>query len=268
MPITEPVPSLDPRFARYVALGDSSTEGLDDPDGRGGFRGWSTRLAEGIAGGQGRLLYANLAVRGYTTRQILETQLEPALAMRPDLVTLFSGTNDVTRRRFDAAQIGADIETMQRAFIGQGATLLTLSVPDLTPVMPGARWFATRVERLNQILRDISARTGALLIDLAEYPVARDPRLMSEDRLHANALGHQRIAAAMAQALRLPGSNSDWSLPLPQSPAASFAASLQSDLHWCRSYLLPWLWRQMLGRSLGDGRAPTRPLLRPVPFQG
>ena len=33
-------------FSRYVALGDSSTEGLDDPDGAGGYRGWSQRLAE------------------------------------------------------------------------------------------------------------------------------------------------------------------------------------------------------------------------------
>ena len=89
------------RFERYVAIGDSSTEGLDDPDGHGGYRGWANRLAEKVAEAQGPLLYANLAVRGRSTHRILEEQLGRAVAMRPDLVTLFSGTNDVVRRRFE-----------------------------------------------------------------------------------------------------------------------------------------------------------------------
>ena len=72
-------------FERYVALGDSSTEGLDDPDGRGGYRGWSDRLGERIARAQGSLLYANLAVRGRTAREVREEQLEQGLALRPDL---------------------------------------------------------------------------------------------------------------------------------------------------------------------------------------
>jgi len=252
------------RFRRYVALGDSSTEGLDDPDGRGGFRGWSTRLAERIAAGQGGLLYANLAVRGYTTRRILETQLHPALAMQPDLVTLFSGTNDVVCRRFDAHQVGEDVGIMQRALIGQGARLLTFTLPDLTLVMPAARWFAPRVQQLNEVLRETSGQTGAVLVDLAACPVACDPRLWSEDRLHANALGHERIAAALAEALELPGSDRSWAEPLPPSPAGSFTARVQSDLRWFRQYFLPWIWRQLNGRSLGDGRTATRPELGPV----
>lgn len=252
------------RFTRYVALGDSSTEGLDDPDGRGGYRGWSTRLAERIAAGQGGLLYANLAVRGYTTRQIIETQLEPALVMRPDLVTLFSGTNDVVRRRFEAEQVGEDIEAMQRALIGQGATLVTFTLPDLSPVMPAARWLVPRVEQLNQILREVSARTGARLVDLASCPVACDPRLWSDDRLHANSLGHERIAAAFAQALDLPGSDASWAEPLPPIESASFTTRVVAEARWCRHHFLPWIWSQLHGRSLGDGRTAARPRLRPV----
>jgi lysophospholipase L1-like esterase len=93
-----------PSFERYVALGDSTAEGLDDPDGRGGYRGWADRLAERIAAGQGRLLYANLAVRGRNTRRVLEEQLGLALAMRPDLALVVAGTNDLLRPRFDARQ--------------------------------------------------------------------------------------------------------------------------------------------------------------------
>jgi lysophospholipase L1-like esterase len=257
-----------PGYARYVAIGDSSTEGLDDPDGMGGFRGWANRLAERIAAAQGELLYANLAVRGRSTRQIRESQLAPALAMRPDLVTLFSGTNDVVRRRFDPARVALDVREMHRALIGQGATLLTFTLPDLAPVMPAARWIAPRVELLNRILREVSAESGAVLVDLATHPVATDPRLWSDDRLHANSLGHERIAAALAQALGLPGTDSSWSLPLPPPSPASSLQLLASELDWARRHFMPWVWRHLHGRSSGDGCQPKRPQLQRLTADG
>ena len=91
------------RYERFVVLGDSTAEGLDDPDGRGGYRGWADRLAERIARDQGSLLYANLAVRGRNTAQVLAEQLERAVAMRPDLAVVAAGTNDLLRVRFDDA---------------------------------------------------------------------------------------------------------------------------------------------------------------------
>lgn len=251
-------------YQRYVAIGDSSTEGLDDPDGRGGYRGWANRLAERIAALQGGLLYANLAVRGRSTRQILEEQLQPALAMHPDLVTLFSGTNDVIRRRFDAAAVGTDIAAMHRALIGQGATLLTFTLPDLTPVMPMAKWIAPRVELLNATLRKVCTATGGILVDVARHSVASDPRLWSEDRLHGNAEGHARIAAALGEALGIPDSDSTWSEPLPKCTPPSLAQRIGAELRWGRRHLLPWLWRHARGRSSGDGLKPKRPRLLEV----
>ena len=57
-------------WRRFVALGDSFTEGLMDevgPDGR--HRGWADRVAEALAArasaeGADGIEYANLAVRG------------------------------------------------------------------------------------------------------------------------------------------------------------------------------------------------------------
>jgi lysophospholipase L1-like esterase len=248
-------------YQRYVAIGDSSTEGLDDPDGQGGYRGWASRLAERIAAAQGALRYANLGVRGKTTRQISEEQLAPALALRPDLVTLFSGTNDVIRRQFDIRAVTADILAMHRALIGQGATLLTFTLPDLTPVMPVARWLTPRVAALNAELRALCASSGAILADLARYPVASDPRLWSEDRLHANSSGHERIAAALAEALAIPNSDSDWAHPLPERALPNLARRIGGELAWGRRHLVPWVWRHLRGRSSGDGRGPKQPTL-------
>lgn len=255
--------SEQPRtFARYVAIGDSSTEGLDDPDGRGGYRGWANRLAEHVAAAQSApLLYANLAIRGRSTRQIRDQQLEPALALRPDLVTLFSGTNDLLRPRFDAQAVGNDMELMQRRLVEAGATVLGFTLPDLSLVLPIARSIAGRVHALNDALRHASAASGAILVDLASHSVGSDPRLWGEDRLHANSLGHERIAAALARALDLPGTDDTWSEPLPTPWSLSFSERVVLELRWQRRYFLPWIWRHLRGRSSGDGRGPKRPTL-------
>ncbi|MGZ5440573.1 MAG: SGNH/GDSL hydrolase family protein [Thermoanaerobaculia bacterium] len=252
------------RYERYVAIGDSTSEGLDDPDGRGGYRGWANRLAERLAQQQGSVLYANLAIRGRTTRQIREQQLDRALAMRPDLSTVVAGTNDVLRRRFDPATFGADLEAMQSALVSAGATVLTFTLPDLTPVMPFARVLGDRVARMNVAIRGACARSGAILCDLAAVPVASDPRLWSDDRLHANSAGHARIAEALAYSLGLPGTSDAWKEPLPDRPLPTFGDSVRAELGWARRHLLPWIWRHLQGRSSGDGVREKRPALTPL----
>jgi lysophospholipase L1-like esterase len=251
-------------FHRYVAIGDSTSEGLDDPDGHGGYRGWANRLAERIAAHQGSLLYANLAIRGRTTRQIREEQLAAALAMRPDLSTVVAGTNDVLRRHFDADGFGADLEAMQKALVDIGATVLTFTLPDLTPVMPFARVLGGRVALLNERIRAACANSGAILCDLAAHSVGSDPRFWSDDRLHANSEGHARIAEALAYHLGLPDTNMGWSEPLPERPRRTAIELLRAEAAWGRRYLLPWIWRHLRGRSSGDGRTAKRPDLLPV----
>lgn len=252
-------------YARFVAIGDSTVEGMDDPDGRGGYRGWANRLAERLAREQGSVLYANLGIRGRTTRQVREEQLAPALAMKPDLAAVVSGTNDLLRRRFDAAGLRRDIEAMQRALVDQGATVITFTLPDLSAVMPVARMLSDRLHAMNDVIRDACASSGAIACDLAAYPIASDPRLWSDDRLHANSEGHARIAAALAWYLRLPGSDKSWAEPLPDLPPPRFGASLRAEYAWLRRHLMPWLWRHARGRSSGDGIRAKRPELQLFP---
>ncbi len=229
----------------------------------GGYRGWANRLAERIAAQQGSVLYANLAVRGRTTRQIRDEQLPPALVMRPDLATVVAGTNDALRRRFDPIGFGADLETMQRALIEIGATVITFTLPDLTPVMPFARILGNRVVELNAAIRGACARSGAILCDLAAHAIASDPRLWSDDRLHANSIGHARIAEALAFHLGLPNTDASWADPLPAQPRATPLQIVRAELAWGRRHLLPWIWRHLRGRSSGDGIQPKRPELLP-----
>jgi lysophospholipase L1-like esterase len=252
-------------YLRYVALGDSQTEGLGDGDDIRGLRGWADRLAEQIAGHSPGLRYANLAVRGRLTGQVHAEQLAPALAMRPDLVTVVAGVNDILRPRFDADEVAGHLEAMFAALTAQGARVATLTFPDLARITPLARPVGHRVTALNEHIREAAGRHGVIVAETSPHPVVTDSRLWSTDRLHASPLGHARIAAAFADALALPGSDDAWTRPLPDDPAVrSCLRAVGAELRWLGTFLGPWLVRRVRRRSSGDGRHAKRPALLPV----
>ncbi|MEU4833187.1 SGNH/GDSL hydrolase family protein [Streptosporangium sp. NPDC023615] len=249
---------------RYVALGDSQTEGLGDGDDTAGLRGWADRLAEHLADDDPGLLYANLAVRGHLAAQVRAGQLPAALALRPDLATVVAGVNDMLRPRFDADEVAAHLEAMFAALTAQGARVATVTFPDITRIIPVARPLSPRVTALNHRIRAAARRHGVVVAEAAHHPVVVDPRLWTVDRLHAASLGHERIAAAIAHALDLPGSSDSWTRPLPTPPAAlSRWHATVHELRWAATFLGPWVGRRLRGRSSGDGRAAKRPQLLP-----
>lgn len=249
------------RPQRYVAIGDSTTEGLEDPDGRGGYRGWANRLAEHLDDAFGPVEYANLAVRGLTARQVRVGQLERAASMRPDVATVVAGVNDLLKLDFDLDTVTGDLEAMLRGLRAVGATVLTFTMPELTRVLPLARFVRGRLLGLNRALRELCETTGALLLDLERHEVAGDPRLWHDDRLHANSLGHERIAAGLAHRLGLPGHGPEWAAPLPTPRATSALEVAGADLRWATRHFVPWALRHARGRSSSEGRGPKRPTL-------
>lgn len=252
-------------YLRYVALGDSHTEGLGDGDDDRGLRGWADRLAERLDRHRPGLRYANLAVRGRKAAEVRAEQLPPALAMRPDLATVVAGVNDVLRPRVDLDEVAGHLEAMFAALTAQGATVATLTVPDVGRITPLARPIGSRVRALNDRVREAADRHGVVVAETAAHPVVTDPRLWSADRLHAGPLGHARIAAAVAEALHLPGSDDTWTLPLPAegTDAAAWRA-VGAEVRWVGAFLGPWIARRLRGRSSGDGRQAKRPALLPV----
>ncbi|MEV6170685.1 SGNH/GDSL hydrolase family protein [Streptomyces sp. NPDC051954] len=249
-------------YLRYVALGDSQTEGLGDGDDTRGLRGCADRLAEQLARNNPELRYANLAVRGRLAGQVRAEQLAPALALRPDLATVVAGVNDLLRPRFNADEVAGELEAMFAALTAQGARVATVTFPDMARITPLARPLGSRVSALNEGIRQAARRHGVVVAEMAPHPVVTDPRLWSSDRLHASPLGHERIAAAVAHALELPGSDDGWTRPLPADRGAP--RGLGADLRWVGSFLGPWLVRRIQGRSSGDGRQAKRPALLPV----
>jgi lysophospholipase L1-like esterase len=247
---------------RYVALGDSSTEGLDDPDGAGGYRGWADRLAEHAAAAYPGLRYANLAVRGKSAGEILATQLAPAIAMRPDLATVVAGMNDLLRSDWSAVRVAAHVGEMVRGLTGVGARVVMFTIPDVSRRMRLGRALSARTADLDVELRRIAAEEHAVLLDLASYELAHDRRMWAVDRLHGNSAGHARIANHLAHQLAIPGVPPG-GLDAPIEPAAPRPVRevLAEDVAWIARFVAPWAWRRLRGRTLGDGRSAKRPEL-------
>ncbi|REK86257.1 SGNH/GDSL hydrolase family protein [Streptomyces inhibens] len=256
----------DAPYLRYVALGDSQTEGLGDGDDRAGLRGWADRLAEGLAVTTPDLRYANLAVRGRLAAHVHAEQLAPALALRPDLATVVAGVNDLLRPGFDADEVAGHLEAMFAALTAAGARVATVTFPDAARITPLARPIGSRVTALNDRIRAAADRHGVTVAETSHHAVVTDPRLWSADRLHASPLGHARIAAAVAHALQLPGSDDSWTHPLPPppGPAPTPWRTAATEVRWAAAFLGPWLARRLRGRSSGDGRTAKRPQLLPV----
>ncbi|MFD9539029.1 SGNH/GDSL hydrolase family protein [Streptomyces sp. NPDC060022] len=251
-------------YLRYVALGDSQTEGVGDGDDATGLRGWADLFAARVAAANPGLQYANLAVRGRVAGQVRAEQLGPALALRPDLATVLAGVNDLLRPGFDAEEVAGHLEEMFAALTAAGAHVVTMTFPDVGKIAPIARPVRSRVFDMNARIRAAAARHGVTVADIAPQAVATDPRLWSEDRLHASPLGHERIAAAVARAIGLPGSDDSWTLPLPPQAVPSGLHAARAELRWAAGFLGPWLGRRLRGRSSGDGRTAKRPELLPL----
>ena len=220
--------SHEPRhmYTRYVAIGDSQTEGIGDGDEEHGYRGWADRLAELLAAANPGLTYANLAVRGRLAAQVKEGQLGPALALKPDVATVVAGMNDLIRPGADPAKIAAEVEEMCAELAASGARVVTITYPDLGLIAPAARRLVPRVVDFNSRIRDMADRHGIALVDTFPHVSTTDARVWSSDRLHASPYGHSVIASAMADALGLAG-HADWAKPLPPlAPAGKWRAGV------------------------------------------
>src|SRR4051812_16364623 len=111
----------------FVALGDSFTEGLDDVRADGSVAGWADRTAEVLAAREPGFRYANLAVRGLGLGNVIDHQIPAAVAMRPELVSIAAGGNDVLRPRFDLEGLGRQIEGAIGTLSATGATVLVFA---------------------------------------------------------------------------------------------------------------------------------------------
>ena len=245
-------------WQRYVALGDSFTEGIGDPEPSvpGGHRGWADRVAEVLSDGTDDFAYANLAVRGKLIQQILDEQVEHALSLHPDLITISGGGNDVIRPGSDPDAVSALVEQAIAKLTRDKATVVLFTATDVgfSPVFRGIRG---KVAIYNENLRTIAAKYDCVVADQWPLKEIQDTRFWAPDRLHLNPLGHHEIARLVLAALNVPNELKP-AEPEP-APVRSWRAARSEDLSWAREYLVPWVLRRVRHQSSGDLVTAKRP---------
>ncbi|GAB19831.1 hypothetical protein GOEFS_096_00080 [Gordonia effusa NBRC 100432] len=242
---------------RYVALGDSFTEGVgyDDPTRPNGVRGWADRVAEEL-GKTRDVEYSNLAIRGWLLDQIVDSQLERAIELKPDLITISAGGNDMLRPGFDVDAVIGRYDALLGRLATTGAQIVVFTMVDGSsfPVLGHLR---SRALAFNAAIRDMVRRHDATLADFFAFTGFDDLRMWSWDRLHLNTSGHTLMAANVLDVL-----NVEHSAPRPSlgpRPSKSVIARRIDDAVWTRKFLVPWIGRRLNGTSSGDGLSPRYP---------
>ncbi|MFG2291354.1 SGNH/GDSL hydrolase family protein [Streptomyces sp. NPDC048595] len=190
---------------RFVALGDSLTEGLGDPLPGGGWRGWAALLAAALGERPGSVPLVNLAFSGALAADVAERQLPAAQKLTPRFVSLVVGANDTLRAAFTIERVAAALDRTHGALSAGGAVVLTACLPDPGRMLglpgPLARPLARRMRAVNTVVHAVSARHGGVHLHLADHPWVAERASWSVDRLHPSERGHRLLARGFHTAL-------------------------------------------------------------------
>ncbi len=235
---------------RFVAIGDSFTEGVGDQYPDGTERGWADLVALGWANARGEAIcYANLAIRGRLIWRIVEEQLEPALALKPTHLSFVGGGNDMLRPGRKVGDVAQAFRKVLQRCDEEGVRLIVHTGANPSARLPLNRFIQKRGTQLSEaVIERMAGRPDVYRAFHWSDEVLAGPAYWTQDRLHMNTLGHHRVAARVLTGLGIEAPSEWWSLPgQAATPPLSGAA-----FYW--AHVLPWVRRRLTGRSSGDNR--------------
>lgn len=240
---------------RYVAIGDSFTEGVGDERPDGSVRGWADLVAQGLADATGQpIQYANLAIRGRLLAPIIAQQLEPALSLGPTLISFNGGGNDMLRPGTDIPWVVGETKKALLRILETDTMPLLLAGANPTVGIPSGNAVKTKGDALTAAATELARGIGVPICDNWNDRVLARREYWSHDRLHLAPVGHHRVAANVLRTLGY-DAPLDWRLDADPQPAPSRL----DELRYTRDHVLPWIKRRLTGRSSGDGRTAKHP---------
>ncbi|WP_104111209.1 SGNH/GDSL hydrolase family protein [Arthrobacter sp. N199823] len=253
---------------RYVALGDSFTEGVGDASRHlpNGVRGWADRVAEALARDTPGWEYANLAIRSKRLRHIIAEQIEPALAMEPTLITLYAGGNDVMDVGTSITSILDQYEFLVSRLAESEATILLFTGYDVE-VSPLLAPLRRKNHAYNLGIKAIAAKYGATVVDYAALQAYANPRMWCSDRLHMSKRGHKYLAAHVLEVLHV--SHGIVLKEKSHPPKLTWKQRGHGHYLWVAQWVVPLIGRKIRRTTLGDALTPRWPEpLRVPPRKG
>jgi lysophospholipase L1-like esterase len=244
-------------YRSYVALGDSLTEGLGDFDfevSRFGC-GWADRLAELLArvayeAGES-FKYANLALRGSSLYDILTAQLEDALQLRPDFVTIFAGSNDFLRAKKSHPEMRALLRGAIERLHASGAQVLLVNT--VNPVhLKLFQPLSYKAKAMTDLINSVAAEYKVPVLDLFSVNEFANLEFWCDDMVHFSGHGHINIANRAARLIGLDQGFEETDFDQMERPDRRPLAVMK----WTVQHVIPYLVRRVRRRSSGDGLEP------------
>ena len=185
----------------YVAIGDSTVEGVGASDPS---RSCPALVFEKIKNERKRAYFYNLGKSGARIKDVVELQLAKAVELKPDLITISVGANDL-RHRTKLRHFEKDFLELIKTLSGKTkAKIIISNIPDVSvvPSIPilvkHLLRFATG--RFNRIIKEHAEQFRCILVDLytgSKIYGRKSTGLISEDGLHPSDRGYALWANAI-----------------------------------------------------------------------
>ncbi|WP_142954681.1 SGNH/GDSL hydrolase family protein [Bacillus cereus] len=189
-------------WKRFVAIGDSFTEGIGDEVEGIVLKSWIDHFVQLC---EKDIEYANFAKRGLVTEEIRLQQLEKALTFNPDLVSLIAGANDVLKGRWNHDAYKNDMEFMIDTLSKAGADIIIANLPDFTVRLPFASQKKQEIKEqlleANEVIHSLSREYKLHHVDFWNHHLVNDNTLWSKDLIHPNSKGYVKVAELIFSSL-------------------------------------------------------------------
>ncbi|PEQ62256.1 lipase [Bacillus cereus] len=189
-------------WKRFVAIGDSFTEGIGDEVEGIALKSWIDHFVQLC---EKDIEYANFAKRGLVTEEIRLQQLEKALTFNPDLVSLIAGANDVLKGRWNHDAYKNDMEFMIDTLSKAGADIIIANLPDFTVRLPFASEKKQEIKKqlleANEVIHSLSREYKLHHVDFWNHHLVNDNTLWSKDLIHPNSKGYVKVAELIFSSL-------------------------------------------------------------------
>ena len=233
------------------------TEGMSDEVVNGNYRGWADRVADELAKSNSDFTYMNLAIRGKLLKQVVDYQIPEAIKYidgKQTLVSFHAGANDVLRPNYQADLSLPQYEEGIRLLTNAGATVIIFTVIDKVEGKgkTAALWHQ-RFSNFNENVRKVAAKYPVILFEAKDAEFLNDRRFLAFDRLHMNSEGHRRLANAVLQGLGYEF-DPNWKVAPAVAKKKNKVVRVATNIVWVATFLIPWIWRRIRGKSSGDGR--------------
>ena len=233
------------------------TEGMSDEVVNGNYRGWADRVADELAKSNSDFTYMNLAIRGKLLKQVVDYQIPEAIKYiegKQTLVSFHAGANDVLRPKYQADLSLPKYAEGIRQLTDAGATVIIFTVIDKVEGKgkTAALWHQ-RFSNFNENVRKVAAKYPVILFEAKDAEFLNDRRFLAFDRLHMNSEGHRRLANAVLQGLGYEF-DPNWKVAPAVAKKKNKVVRVATNIVWVATFLIPWIWRRIRGKSSGDGR--------------